>query len=57
MVFKAIQEYGILYKIGERSILVGYTIADHASYMDEEKSITCYIFLLRLSPITLKSKK
>jgi len=51
------QDFGVLYKAGEANALTGFTDVDHASCLDEGKSITGYVFRLGSSPITWKSKK
>jgi hypothetical protein len=50
-------DYGLHYRRGEASILLGYVDADWAGDRDDRKSNTGYMFHLRRTPVTWRTHK
>ncbi|GMJ02350.1 cysteine-rich RLK (RECEPTOR-like protein kinase) 8 [Hibiscus trionum] len=54
---KGTASYGLLYKRGEKSNLVGFTDSDYVGDQDDRKSNLCYAFMLGSGAISWSSKK
>ena len=50
-------EYGLFYKKGEKSSLVGFTYSDYAGDLSDRKSTSGYVFMMSLVAISWCSKK
>ena len=54
---KGIVEFGIYYKKGENTGIVGYTDSDFAGDIDDRKSTSGFVFFLGSGPVSWSSKK
>lgn len=50
-------EYGLFYKKGEKSSLIGFTDSDYAGDLDDRKSTSGYVFMMSSAAISWCSKK
>lgn len=50
-------DYGVLYKKGEKSELVGFTDSDYAGYVNDRRSTSAYVFMMGSGPVSWTSKK
>ncbi|KAE8681352.1 Ubiquitin carboxyl-terminal hydrolase family protein [Hibiscus syriacus] len=50
-------DYGILYKKGEKSNLIGFTDSDYAGDQDDRKSTSGYVFMLGSGAVSWSSRK
>ncbi|RVW40297.1 Retrovirus-related Pol polyprotein from transposon RE1 [Vitis vinifera] len=54
---KGTVDFGILYKMGEKSSLIGFSYSDYAGDLDDRKSTFGAVFMLNSGAITWSSKK
>lgn len=54
---RATTSFGIFYKKGENSYLIGYTDSDYAENIDDRKSTSGHVFMLGFGAISWSSKK
>nr|KYP72519.1 hypothetical protein KK1_005109 [Cajanus cajan] len=51
------REFGLFYKKGEKSNLLGFTDSDYAGYQDDRKSTSGCVFMLSTGAVSWFSKK
>ncbi|KAM7489606.1 hypothetical protein LguiB_027090 [Lonicera macranthoides] len=54
---KGTSDFGILYKRGEKTSLIGFSDSDYAGDLDDRKSTSGAVFMLNFGAITWSSKK
>ncbi|XP_057990289.1 secreted RxLR effector protein 161-like [Hevea brasiliensis] len=54
---KGTVDFGLLYKKGEKSDLIGFSDSDYAGDVDDRKSISGYVFMLSSRAVSWSSKK
>lgn len=54
---KGIADFGILYKNGGQSSLIGFSNSDYAGDLDDRKSTSGFVFMMDSGAVTWSSKK